>query len=142
MKYSHKLSDAVHILAYIDILPDTDLSSSAIAASVDSNPSLIRRLMSLLVQAGLLKTSPGKIDPKLARSADDISLLDIYLAIEDDPQLLHVDDKTNMQCIVGGNIQATLNQAYRQVQEAAQKQMAAISLQSLIDDILVRDQTK
>ena len=65
MKSSHKLSDAVHILAYIELLPNDDLSSAAIARSVESNPSLIRRLMSQLTQAGLLTTQAGKATPKL-----------------------------------------------------------------------------
>ena len=50
MKYSHRLSDAVHILTYIgatEIVED-DLSSRAIAGSINSNPSLVRRLMSSL----------------------------------------------------------------------------------------------
>jgi len=139
MKYSHKLSDAVHVLAYIDIYADGDLSSAAIADSVESNPSLIRRLMSLLAQAGLLETQPGKVAPKLAKPAADISLLDVYRALDDQGPLLHVDEKTNPACIVGGNIQDTLNAAYQEVQAAAEAQMQAISLQSMIDDILVRE---
>ncbi|KRM72240.1 Rrf2 family transcriptional regulator [Lacticaseibacillus brantae] len=139
MKYSHKLSDAVHVLAYVDIYADSDLSSAAIAASVESNPSLIRRLMSMLVQAGLLETQPGKVAPKLAKPAADISLLDVYRALDEQGPLLHVDEKTNPACIVGGNIQETLNAAYQQVQNAAEVQMQAISLQSIIDDILVRE---
>ena len=39
MRYSHKLSDAVHILAYVDICHDGDLSSAAIAASVSQSRS-------------------------------------------------------------------------------------------------------
>jgi len=142
MKYSHKLSDAVHILAYVDIYADGDLSSAAIASSVESNPSLIRRLMSMLAQAGLLETQPGKVAPKLGRPAGDISLLDIYQALDEDGPLLHIDEKTNPACIVGGNIQDTLNQAYQQVQTAAETQMQAISLQSIIDDILARESNR
>lgn len=142
MKYSHKLSDAVHILAYVDICQGDDLSSAAIARSVESNPSLIRRLMSLLSQAGLLQTQPGKIAPKLGKPATEITLLDIYNALDDDRLLLHVDEKTNLQCPVGGNIQATLDEAYQRVQDAAEQQMREISLQSLIDDLLVRASQK
>ncbi len=37
MKYSHKLSDAVHVLAYIEICQgEFDLSSNAIALSINS----------------------------------------------------------------------------------------------------------
>ena len=48
MKYSHRLSDAVHILVYLEILGSA--SSSTIADSVNSNPSLIRRLIARMVK--------------------------------------------------------------------------------------------
>lgn len=67
MRFSNKLSDAVHILSYIDIYSDGDLSSQAIADSIGSNPSVVRRLMSRLTKAGLLQTRPGIVAPALAK---------------------------------------------------------------------------
>ncbi len=98
MKYSHKLSDAIHILAYVDIYKDDDLSSKAIALSVESNPSLIRRLMSTLAKAGLLTTRPGTVSPELARPASEISVYDVYEALGKE-DLLHIDDKTNRSAL-------------------------------------------
>jgi DNA-binding IscR family transcriptional regulator len=140
MKYSHKLSDGVHILAYVDIYRDGDLSSAAIASSIESNPSLVRRLMSRLVKAGLLKSQPGAVAPVLDRPAAAISLYDVYCAVEDNHNLLHVDEKTNPRCVVGGNIQDTLNDVYADIQNTAERKMASVSLQQIIDDILLREQ--
>lgn len=142
MRYSHRLSDAVHILAYVDIYHDSDLSSTVIAASVESNPALVRRLMSALRRADLLTTQQGTAQPRLTREPATISLLDIYRAVEEDGNLLHVDDKTNPQCIVGGNIQETLRGAYSQVQRAAENQMAQISLADLITEIWTREKQR
>lgn len=142
MRYSHKLSDAVHILAYIEIYHEGDLSSTAIAQSIESNPGLVRRLMAALRSAGLLATQQGTATPTLTRAPAAISLLDIYRAVEPDATLLHVDDKTNPQCIVGGNIQDTLRAAYDQVQRAAEDQLAVITLASLIADIWHRQHEK
>jgi DNA-binding IscR family transcriptional regulator len=136
MKYSHKLSDAVHILAYVDIYADGDLSSKAIAASIEANQSMVRRMMSKLVKTGLLNSQPGKVEVSLARAPQDISLLDVYLAIEDNRDLLHIDEKTNPLCIVGGNIQETLNDVYNKIQQDAEASMASHSLQEIIDRIL------
>ncbi|WP_225049248.1 Rrf2 family transcriptional regulator [Lacticaseibacillus kribbianus] len=138
MKYSHKLSDGVHILAYITIFAGGDLSSAAIAASIDSNPSLVRRLMAALVQAGLINSQPGAANPTLARPASAITLLDVYRALEGDRRLLHVDVKTNPRCPVGANIQATLDQTYAAVQDAAETAMAAVTLDQLTADITRR----
>lgn len=142
MRYSHRLSDAVHILAYVEIYRDGDLSSQAIAASVESNPALVRRLMGALRQAGLLATQRGSAQPHLLRDPTTMSLLDIYRAVEPDGDLLHVDDRTNPQCIVGGNIQETLRGAYQQVQRAAENQMAQITLAELISEIQVRERKR
>jgi DNA-binding IscR family transcriptional regulator len=142
MKYSHKLSDAVHILAYVHIYADGDLSSAAIAASVEANQSMVRQMMAKLVKAGLLNTQPGKVAPALAKDPHDITLLDVYRAVEGNQDLLHIDDKTNPLCIVGGNIQDTLNDIYASVQRDAEASMAKHTLAAIIDDILVREAAK
>lgn len=142
MKESHKLSDAVHILAYVEIYKNGDLSSTAIANSVESNPSLIRRFMSRLTKAGLLNTEKGKSNPQLALPALDITLLDILNAINDDTNLLHVDPKTNPKCIVGGNIQDTLNGVYKDIQKSAEAKMATITLDQIIKSILVSEEAR
>lgn len=142
MKYSHKLSDAVHVLSYVEIYKDGDLSSNAIADSIESNPSLVRRLMSSLVQGGLLETRPGSVSPKLTRPTNQITLLDIYNAIEIDHNFLHVDETTNPACVVGGNIQDALNDVYAKVQQDAEASMQQVKLSSIIDDILIRNANK
>ncbi|WP_439424932.1 Rrf2 family transcriptional regulator [Oenococcus alcoholitolerans] len=140
MKYSHKLSDAIHVLTYIDIFKDGDLSSSAIANSIESNPSLVRRSMAQLTKKGLLVSQPGTVRVKLARPSDEISLLDIYQAIDEVHELLHVDPQTNLDCPVGRNIQPVLRDFYDQIQKAAEQKMAAIKLSDISRDILVCNQ--
>lgn len=142
MKFSNKLSDGVHILAYVEIFKDGDLSSKAIAGSIESNPSLVRRMMSRLNKAGLLTSQPGVVAPKLGRPASEITLLDVYRAIEDNQNLLHIDEKTNPKCIVGGNIQETLTGIYQQIQSDAEESMAKVTLQYIIEDILVKNSNK
>jgi DNA-binding IscR family transcriptional regulator len=142
MKYSSKLSDAVHLLSYIEIYHDGDLSSKAIAASIKSNPSVVRQLMSDLRAAGLITTQKGKATARLAKDADKISLYDIYQALKIDHHLLHIDPDTEPKCIVGGNIQAILKAKYQEVEAAAFKEMQTISLKSIIGDILARNEQK
>lgn len=135
MKFSHKLSDAVHLLAYIEIFPDDDLSSRAIARSIVTNPSMVRSLMMDLRKAGLLKTKQGSAEPELAKKPEEISLYDIFAAVDMDHHLLHVDEDTEQKCPVGGNIQGPLAKAYAEVEEAAFAKMQEISLQEIVDQI-------
>ena len=48
MKYPTRLSDAVHILTFIALNPDCDLTSNKLAESVQTNPAYVRQLMSAL----------------------------------------------------------------------------------------------
>lgn len=142
MKYSHKFSDAIHIMAFLDIYKDGDTSSRMIASSIESNPSVVRDLMSSLSKAGFITSRQGVAGASLAKSPKDISLLDIYKAIDIDHRLLHVDPKTNPKCIVGSHIQDTLNEIYDEIQNQAEKEMDSISLQDVIDGIWKRENIK
>ena len=142
MKFSHKLSDAIHILAYLDIFKDGDRSSKQIAASIEANPSVVRSLMSDLRRAGLIQSQQGAPNATLAKDPANITLLDVYHALNMNHDLLHIDPKTNPNCLVGAIIQDTLNEVYAQVQVAAEAQLQATTLQDVITGILHRHQNK
>lgn len=135
MKYSIRFSDAIHIMAYIEIFQGTNLSSEMIGKSVETNPANVRKLMGLLRNAGLIKTQAGKAAPSLAKPADQISFFDIYRAIEGDNQLLHVDETTNPNCVIGANIQDVLNEKYSFLQKQVENEMKQITLAEVIGDI-------
>ncbi|WP_339101918.1 Rrf2 family transcriptional regulator [Candidatus Enterococcus clewellii] len=138
MKYSIQFSDAIHILAYIEIYKDTSyLSSEMIASSVETNPANVRRIMSNLKKSNLIITQTGKPKPALARNPKEISLLDIYKSIEGNTNLIQVDPKTNPDCIIGANIQAVLANNYETLQKKVEAEMANITLDTLIHDISV-----
>ena len=140
MKFSYKFSDAIHLLAYLDIYQNGDLSSRRIADSIEANPSVVRNLMRDLKKAGLILTHQGSATPSLAKQPTEINLYDIYTAVDINHDLIHVDPNTNPACIVGGNIQTTLQDAYDRIQQAAFNEMKAISLQDIIDGILNNQQ--
>ncbi|MBD5806829.1 Rrf2 family transcriptional regulator [Lactobacillus sp. 0.1XD8-4] len=143
MKVSTRFSDSIHILAFIDIYHGIiPLTSNNIARSIETSPVVVRRLMSALNKAGLINTVHGAADPELAKKPAEISLYDIFLAIEGDAQLFSIDKQTNPQCIVGGNIQETLNEYYQQAENAAKAKLAGTSLQDIIDTIRVKQAQK
>ena len=89
--------------------------------------------MSLLSKADLLKSITGHPRPELARNPEEISLLDVYKAVEGDKPLLHLDTHTNPECGVGVNIQLALQEFYDKVQKDAEDSMAGISLADIIE---------
>ena len=136
MKYPTRLSDAVHILAFIALYPDCDLTSNKLAESVQTNPAYVRQLMSALRKGGLLVSVKGHPRPALAREPEKITLLDAYRAVGGNKPLLHQDIHTNPACGVGVNIQLVIRDCYDLVQQQAEKAMEAITLQEILDRYL------
>ena len=110
MKYSTKLSDTVHVMVLIAINQEKSLSSASIAESVHTNPGFVRQLMLKLKKAELMTSVAGHARPSLSKPAEQITLLDIYKAVEGDKPLLHLDTHTNPDCGVGINIQLSLQE--------------------------------
>ncbi|MFX3645701.1 Rrf2 family transcriptional regulator, partial [Streptococcus suis] len=63
------------------------LSSQALAESVGTNASYIRKVIALLKNSGLITSHQGRSGYKLSKSPQDISLLEIYLAT---PEVEHI----------------------------------------------------
>lgn len=133
MKYSTKLSDTVHVMVLIAINQEKSLSSASIAESIHTNPGFVRQLMLKLKKAELMTSVAGHARPSLSKPADQITLLDIYKAVEGDKPLLHLDTHTNPECGVGINIQLSLQGFYNEIQKTAEEKMNTITLQDIID---------
>lgn len=132
MKYSTRLSDAIHILVLIEINELGSLSSAAIANSIRTNPGFVRQLMMALRKGQILNSVQGHAKPSLTRSPEKITILDIYKAVEGDKPLLHMDTHTNPECGTGINIQLSLQHFYDEIQKATENHMAQITLHDII----------
>lgn len=133
MKYSTKVSDSVHILTMIAINSDERLTSAQIAESIHTNAGCVRQLMSALRKSGLIVSVAGHPKPALSKAASEITLLDVYKAVERDTPLLHLDTHTNPACGIGVNIQFALQDYFNDVQSAAETSMSGITLQDIIN---------
>ncbi len=98
--------------------------------------------MSDLKKAGLLASHQGQAKPTLTKRPDQINIFEIYQAVNANQHLLHVDPETNPRCLVGANIQHALEDTYAQIEESAQTCMLKITLQDVIDKILLENAKK
>lgn len=131
MKKSVRLSNAVHLMTLIALNPFDNLSSQRLAKSINTNPSFIRQIMSQLRQADLLTSIKGHVEPKLTKDPAQISLYDIYKAV-DDTRLLNIDTQIDPSCGPGQNIQLSLADYYDQIQAQAEQQMHSIKLADIL----------
>ena len=86
-----------------------------------------------LKKAGLMTSVAGHARPSLSKPADQITLLDIYKAVEGEKPLLHLDTHTNPDCGIGINIQLSLQGFYDEIQKTAEGKMNTITLQDIIN---------
>src|SRR4051812_42410357 len=77
------------------------MDSEALARSVNTNPVVVRRLLLALRDAGLIETIAGKHGgSRLRKSPREISLRDIYDAIEPQPLIRVSQRKAWKHCAV------------------------------------------
>ncbi|MEM8577263.1 MAG: Rrf2 family transcriptional regulator [Pseudomonadota bacterium] len=84
MKRNSRLSLALHTLSHMAQEPGRLRTSAAIAAHAGTNPVVVRRVLGTLRKAGLLRSQGGAAGGwSLARPAHQITLADVYLALDE-----------------------------------------------------------
>ncbi|HEV7255840.1 MAG TPA: Rrf2 family transcriptional regulator [Mesorhizobium sp.] len=82
MKRNSKFSLALHALGHMAVRPDRPMTSELIADHNATNPVVVRRVLGLLREAGLLTSEKGHAGGwSLARPAAEIKLSDVYKAV-------------------------------------------------------------
>lgn len=130
-----RLSVAIHILTLVASNPNEPLTSEFIAGSVNTNPVVIRRMSSLLKKADILTSRPGVPGSALKKDPSEISLLEVYKAVQVQDDLFAIHEKPNPNCPVGGNIQATLDETFNSIQQAMENELKNKSLKDVIDHL-------
>ena len=127
---------AVHIMAALGYRRGHDTTSATLATSVNTSPSFVRRVLAKLSKAGLVETATGKAGACwLAKEAKDISLLDIYEAV-DAPKAFSIHHYSEQKaCTVSCNIKAALDKALSKTQKAMEATLKEISLEKIITDM-------
>ncbi|MCD8040007.1 MAG: Rrf2 family transcriptional regulator [Clostridia bacterium] len=136
MKISSRFSIAVHTMLVIQILgKENKTTSEFIASSVNVNPVIIRRTLQDLKKAGLVNVVAGTGGAALARKPKEITLYDIYAAVECvDGDLFSFHDNPNPECPVGKNIHNLLDVHLADAQLALENSLKGVTLKSLIKD--------
>ena len=129
--YSTKLSVSIHLLCLV-ARSRRPVTSDVIAASIGTNPALVRRLMARLKAAGLLRTRPRVGAVGLGRPAVDITLLDIFNAVEPNRALFDIHGGGSAQCPVGAHIGEILAHLFGNLQRQMETGLAAATLADLL----------
>ncbi|KAA6448048.1 Rrf2 family transcriptional regulator [Bacillus atrophaeus] len=130
-----RLAVAIHILSIISM--DEKASSEIIADSVNTNPVVVRRMISLLKKADILTSRAGVPGASLKKDPADISLLEVYRAVQKQEELFAVHDNPNPKCPVGKRIQCALDETFESVQKAMEDELASKSLNDVMNHLFL-----
>lgn len=129
MTGNSRFAVSVHILTYLAYQKDRAVPSAEIAASVDTNPVVIRRLLSALVKARLVTAQKGVTGGfSLASAAENITLLDVYRAVEPKPNHGLRTFAPNHRCPVGAKIEHILQGIFFKAQSSMEAELARATI--------------
>lgn len=128
---------AIHILALVAAGPREQVTSEFIAGSVNTNAVVIRRISGMLRKAGLIQANVGMPGSVLTKDARDITLLEVYHAVQIKEDLFAIHENTNPKCTVGKNIQIILEESFHRAQLAMENELAKQSLYDIIEHLFV-----
>ena len=136
MAANTQFSIAVHLMLALGYGGGQQATSGELASSINTSPSFVRRILAKLSKAHLVSTTTGKSGScLLAKRAEDISLLEIYKAV-DAPQTFVIHDyPVQNSCRVSCNIEAVMQKVLTKAQKSFEGSLGDTTLAEVIADI-------
>ncbi|KIC62030.1 Rrf2 family transcriptional regulator [Chryseobacterium taiwanense] len=129
-----RFATAIHIMTLLAKSPQDWLSSEWIAGSININPVIIRKEISVLREGGLIVSKQGKEGgSQLSKKADSISISEIYSVVRNTDVLGKKNQNPNPACSVGKEINNHLTQLFIETDELVVKFLGNKSLQEFSD---------
>lgn len=137
MQITSKFTVAVHILTCIDIFGgQMRVTSDFLSGSTGVNAVIVRNVLGQLRNAGIVETRQGSGGAHLAKALDEITLYDIYKAVDcvDDEGLFHFHENPNAECPVGRNIHKAIDDRLQTAQAALENELKSTTLAQVVAD--------
>ena len=134
MQISSRFTIALHIFTCVETFKnDYKITSDFLAGSINTNPVIIRKILTQLKNAGLITVARGTGGISPTRPLKEISFYDVYQAIEpvENGDLFNFHSSPNPQCPVGKNIHALLDIKLKTIQLAMENEMKKYTLDDL-----------
>lgn len=142
MQITSRFTIALHIFTCIDAFQDEyKVTSEFLAGSINTNPVVIRKILSQLKKAGLINVARGTGGISPTRALNEITFYDVYRAIEpvENGDLFHFHESPNPECPVGKNIHKLLDGKLVEIQKSMEDKMKEYTIDNLrveIKDLL------
>jgi len=124
---------AIHVLTLLAHCGPEPQTSEFIAGSVNTNPVVIRRLLSHLRAARLVASQGGPGGGwHLLKAPESITLKAIFKAMEEHPILPLHSSEPNPHCAVGRTIQSALHSHFHAAQAALEAELERVTIAHLL----------
>lgn len=137
MQFSSRLPIAVHILLCIEHFQGQyKTTSEFLAGSVSVNPVIIRKTLGQLKRAGLVNVEAGVGGAQLARKPEEITLRDVFAAVEGEEEtLFRFHEHPNPECPVGRNVHGLLDARLDNARVAMEHSLEQVTLRDLLEEL-------
>ena len=133
MAANSQFSMAVHILTMLARASD-NVKSDCIAASVNTNPVVIRRVLSQLSHAGLVASQTGSNGgTRLSKSPAEISLGEVYQAVACGEVFALHPKGPSQDCPVGRSIESVLCNLQKEINQVVGERLGEYTLATIME---------
>jgi Rrf2 family protein len=136
MGANSRLTIAVHALTWMALARQRGrdrMTSDEVAASINTNPVVVRRCLGELRRAGLVDVRHGTgAGWSLGCPPEKITLLAVYEAVADEPLFAMHRSEPNLACPVGRGIRPALGPVYDGVEKAVRRQLRRTTIADVL----------
>ena len=138
MQISSRFTIALHIFACVEVFKDEyRITSDFLAGSINTNPVIIRKILTKLKSAGLIIVARGTGGIEVTKPLKEITFYDVYVAIEplENNELFNFHKNPNPKCPVGKNIHKLLDSKLETIQKTMEDEMKKYTLEGLKNEM-------
>lgn len=132
-----RFSVSVQIMMTLALHSDELLNSEMLAKVLKTNATFVRKLVSNLVEAGLVESFRGKGGGiKIARTPSDINLSEIYAAATEQKKLISLHKKPTVKaCAVSCCIENVMDEISTGIERSTETYLAKKTLSDLLKKV-------
>ncbi len=134
MQITSRFTVALDIFSCVEVFKDEyKVTSDFLAGSINTNPVIIRKILTQLKNTGLIEVARGTGGITVTKPLSEITFYDVYETIEpvENGDLFHFHENPNPECPVGRNIHALLDQKLQAIQSAMEDEMKRYTVEDL-----------
>jgi Rrf2 family protein len=136
MAANSRMASAVQILCVMAYKGPDGTNAEIISRSLRTNPVVVRRLLKCLEKVGLVEIRPGKDGgAKLLRDPAEITLEEVYKAVENETDVFALRQSGNPNCPVNSRMKGLLGPIFEAASEAVNETLGRTTIRALVQEI-------